>query len=96
MGDSVPHMRETVITCTADGNIMEGRLSVNWWRTYTDVRLVVNGEHHFRMGTASGDECNCLIDTLRQQLNLDCDIGAVRAYVLDTNSWDLSLRCFLN
>ena len=44
------------------------------------------------MGTASGEECNCLIDTLRQQLQehyddnvrqqlLHCDIKAVRAFV---------------
>ena len=33
------------------------------------------------MGKASGSECNCLIDTLRQQMNLECDIKAVRDYV---------------
>ena len=33
------------------------------------------------MGNASGHESNCLRDTLREQLRLDCDIGVVRAYV---------------
>ena len=45
------------------------------------MRLTVNEAQHFAMGEASGHECNCLIDTLRQQLCLDCDIGAVREYV---------------
>ena len=33
------------------------------------------------MGTASVEECNCLLDTLRQQLQLHCDIKTVRAFV---------------
>ena len=54
---------------------------MNWWRQYHDVRFVVNEAQQFTMGNASGHDCNCLIDTLRQQLHLDCDVGAVRAYV---------------
>ena len=81
MGDSVPHMRETRITCTAGGLNMEGRLHVNWWRQSNDVRFSVDGEGPFSMGHASGDQCNCLIDTLRQVLDLECDIRAVRAFV---------------
>ena len=80
-GDSVPHMRETRITCTADGLDMEGRLSVDWWRQYRDVCFTVNGAEQFSMGKASGAECNCLIDTLRQQMNLECNITEVRNYV---------------
>ena len=81
LGDFVPHMRETRITCTADGRQMHGRLPVNWWSFYKHVRFVVNEMQQFTMGKASGHECNCLVDTLRQQLHLDCDIGAVREYV---------------
>ena len=81
MGDSAPHMRETRVTCTADGSEMEGRRKVNWWTQHSDVRFVVNEAQQFSMGTASGEECNCLVDTLRQRLHLDCDIKAVRAYV---------------
>ena len=80
-GDSVPHIRETRITCTADGWEIEGRHSVDWWKQYRDVFFSVNETNHFSMGKASGDECNCLIDTIRQQLNLKCDIRAVRNYV---------------
>ena len=60
-GDSVPHMRETRITCTADGWEIEGRHSVDWWKQYRDVFFSVNEANHFSMGKASGDECNCLI-----------------------------------
>ena len=81
IGDSVPHMCETRITCTADGFEMTGRLCVNWWQQYQCVRFTVNESEQFFMGRASGEECNCLIDTLRQQLNLECDVKAVRAYV---------------
>ena len=62
---------------------MEGRLRVNWWTAYNDVRFAVNEQQQLTMGKASGHQCNCLIDTLRQQLNLDCKTGAVRAYVRD-------------
>ena len=62
---------------------MIGRLRVDWWRAYNNVRFAVGEQQHFTMGKASGHQCNCLIDTLRQQLQLDCNIGAVRAYVRD-------------
>mgnify|MGYP006899618366 CR=1 FL=1 len=54
---------------------------MNWWRKHTEVLFKVNDADKLEMGRASGHECNCLIDTLRQQLGLDCDIGAVREYV---------------
>ena len=81
LGDVVPHMRETRITCTADGTLMQGRLNVRWWERYRAVRFTINDSAPLMMGFASGDECNCLIDTLRQQLHLDCDTIAVRAFV---------------
>ena len=81
LGDSVPHMRETAITCMADGEAMEGLLSPHWWHFYADVYFTVNDVEHLSMGTASGYQCNCLIDTLRQQLQIDCDIRAVREHV---------------
>ena len=80
-GDTVPHMRETRVTCTADGSNIEGRLRESWWRPYRDVCFTVNDTEEFIMGEASGDQCNCLIDTLRQQLHLECDVRAVRAFV---------------
>jgi len=80
-GDTVPHMRETRVTCTADGSNIEGRLRERWWRPYRDVCFTVNDTEHFIMGEASGDQCNCLIDTLRQQLHLECDTRAARAFV---------------
>ena len=87
-------MRETRITCTADGLDMEGRLNVDWWRQYRDVCFTVNGAEQFSMGKASGDECNCLIDTLRQQMNLECNIAEVRNYVQARHS-NIELGDFL-
>ena len=82
LGDTVPHMRETRITCTAGGTHVElGPRPVNWWRRYADVRFCVNDAGEFSMGHASGDQCNCLIDTLRQHLALECDVREVRAFV---------------
>lgn len=86
LGDTVPHMRETSIACTADGLEMQGRLGMNWWQEYEYVCFCVNESNFFSMGEASGEECNCLIDTLRQQLNLECDIKAVRDYVQTLHS----------
>ena len=63
------------------GHHTEGQQRVNWWRHHTEFVFTVNDGQDLAMGTASGHECNCLIDTLRQQLSLDCDIGAVREYV---------------
>ena len=93
MGDGINHIRQTDITCTADGIVIDGRCKPNWWTRYDEVRFVVNHTEHFVMGTASGEECNCLIDTLRQQLQehcddnvrrqlqLHCDIKTVREFV---------------
>ena len=74
LGDRVPHMRETRITCTADGTNVEGRLRVNWWQNYTDVRFGINEEAEFSMGHASGEQCNCLIDTLRARAFVFCTV----------------------
>ena len=68
LADSTSHMRQTHITCIADGRVITGERNVNWWTGYNEVRFVVNHAEHVIMGTASGEEYNCLIDTLRQQL----------------------------
>ena len=80
-GDTVPHMRETHITCTADGSHIAGCRRQGWWERYHDVYFSINEREHFVMGKASGDQCNCLIDTLRQQLHVECDVRVVRAFV---------------
>ena len=94
LGDSIPHMRETHITCTADGFAIEGRHGIDWWKQYKDVCFSINEVNHFSMGKASGEECNCLIDTLRQQMNLKCDVRAVRNY-LQTQHSNLAATEFL-
>jgi len=56
MGDGINHIRQTDITCTADGIPIDGRCKPNWWTRYDEVRFVVNHTEHFVMGTASGEE----------------------------------------
>ena len=82
MGDVVPHMREIDMKCYADDFQIEGQQSVNWWDDHNTVFFEIDGLQ-LHMGHASGTGCNCLIDTMRQQLKVDCDVEAVRAYVGD-------------
>eukprot|EP00973_Karenia_brevis_P059475 8281461-Karenia_brevis.AAC.1 len=49
----------------------------NWWLAYGQVEISVNGEM-YTQGYASGDEYNCLIDTLRQKLNIISNTDRVR------------------
>ena len=44
---------------------------------YEDDMVIVN-DLCYQLGRASGAGCNCLIDTLRQLLDLRCDARAVR------------------
>ena len=39
-------------------------------------------EKRFRPGDASSESCNCLIDTLRQVLHLQCDLSGVRRHLM--------------
>ncbi len=90
-GDAVPHMREVRATCTAKGVNIHGSQDARWWQhpnhrgrvVFTLEDSKVNATGDFIMGEASGDQCNCLIDTLRQQLQLECDVRAVRQFVQD-------------
>ena len=65
LGDTVPHMREVHVVCVADGSARQGRQNINWWRG-RQVHFVFHRDTVYCMGSASGDECNCLIDTVRQ------------------------------
>ena len=47
------------------------------WSLEEDL-IVMHGKR-FRQGFASGQGCNCLIDTLRSKLSLDVSLAAVRA-----------------
>ena len=56
MGDGINHIRQTDISCTADGIAIDRRCEPNWWIFYNEVRFVVNHTEYFVMGTASGEE----------------------------------------
>ena len=46
-----------------------------------DGTVEVEG-NRFRPGGASSESCNCLIDTLRQVLHLQCDLAGVRRHLM--------------
>eukprot|EP00973_Karenia_brevis_P058977 8211868-Karenia_brevis.AAC.1 len=48
-----------------------------WWRAYKNVEISVDGKGSTQ-GYASGDGCNCLLDTLRQKLNIFSNVDRVR------------------
>ena len=43
--------------------------------------VIINGKR-FLPGGASSESCNCLIDTLRQVLHLQCDLAGVRRHLM--------------
>ena len=78
LGDNVPHMVQTRIQILKDDvAVPTGRpLVAMWWLNH---RITVRIESvDYYMGRASGSGCNCLIDTLRQCLNLVCNVSYVR------------------
>ena len=69
MGDTIPHMSQTNIALQLDGMpLTQGLQRSEQWYEGHKVEITVDGKN-FGLGTASGKGCNCLIDTLRQQLN---------------------------
>ena len=78
-GDTVPHLQQTQISITSNGNIVErSQLQPGWWEGQR-VEVSVNN-HWFVLGKASGEGCNCLIDTLRQLLPTTmCNVSSIRA-----------------
>ena len=80
MGDNVPHMSQTLVQIY-DGDVeytLDTVMCANWWHG-RDVVVKVNGSC-FRIGSASGFNMNCFIDTLRQVVHggVDCNVQAVR------------------
>eukprot|EP00973_Karenia_brevis_P028027 3859141-Karenia_brevis.AAC.1 len=53
------------------------RSKPNWWAACWSLVIEIDS-HSYIQGFASGDGCNCLIDTIRQQLGAQCDVAAVR------------------
>ena len=78
-GDTVPHISEMNIRILADGFEQTAARMTPYW--YRGVRLDIKLDgQSFRLGRASGDGCNCLIDTLRQQIpGVICSVPLVRS-----------------
>ena len=80
MGDNVPHMFQRDVQVYVNGaQLLRGAsLHRKQWGN-RDVIVQVDSIS-FRIGTASGSNMNCLIDTLRQLVagGVDCDVQHVR------------------
>ena len=78
LGNTVPHISETQIRISCNGvEQTEDHREPYWYRNQV-IEIEVDG-HAYRLGEASGDGCNCLIDTLRQKLQgIICNISWVR------------------
>ena len=48
-----------------------------YWYHGRRLEIVIDGQR-FRLGHASGEGCNCLIDTLRQKIGVACNVAPVR------------------
>ena len=75
---NIEHMSQVRISCLRGMDEIQAqvRLSGNWWLFGPPVTFIVN-DIHLRMGQASGDGCNCLIDSLRQCLNMQCIVAVL-------------------
>ena len=80
LGNNVPHCRGEL-----DIRVLEDEVAVptgvtpmaaDWWKD-KNVVIEIDGDA-YRMGKASGLGCNCLIDTLRQCLNVSCNAAFIR------------------
>ena len=62
-------MSQTDVTMFLDGvQVRDGRMPEPYWYAEHTLKICVDGIV-FQLGTAKGDDHNCLIDTLRQMLN---------------------------
>ena len=83
-------MHQLALRCVVNGMDVQPipqLMQPNWWLFKKDVVICIN-EARFRMGFASGAGCNCLIDSLRQCLGLDCDVARIRQ-ILDVQHPDI-------
>jgi len=78
LGNTVPHISETQIRVSSNGVEQTEAHREPFWYENQVLEIEVAG-HAYRLGSASGDGCNCLIDTLRQKLpGIICNVSQVR------------------
>ena len=78
LGDSVPHIRETDIAVFHNKIHVSSAVELSSLRRARAPIEVRVDNKFYTVGYASGDGCNCLIETLRQKLNLIADTAQVR------------------
>ena len=79
LGKNIPHFRgELIIRVLENENPVQLGLTLlpADWR-WENVVIEIDGDR-YRMGSASGNGCNCLIDTLRQALDVVCNVDQIR------------------
>ena len=78
-GDTTPHLQQTQIFIKAERHDVERNQRLPGLWNGQQLEISVDGIW-FVLGSASGEGCNCLIDTLRQLLpTFVCDVALVRA-----------------
>ena len=78
-GNNVPHVSETHIRILADGVEQSASRKMPYWYRGKILDIELDGQSYY-LGSASGDGCNCLIDTLRQAIpGIICSVSTVRA-----------------
>ena len=78
LGNDVPHMHQMDIEIYKNSEMVStGRmLDPLWWNEHSIILRIQRMD--YIMGSASGAGCNCLIDSLRQSLELVCNVSKVR------------------
>ena len=80
LGNNVPHFRGELNIRVLDNEnpvkMSRTILPADWW-LWQNVVIEIDGDR-YRMGSASGNGCNCLIDTLRQALDVVCNVDQIR------------------
>ena len=75
----MPRMNQLDIRVFVDGLQQAGAMEEPHWYEGRALEIYVN-DVAFELGRASGDNCNCLINTLRQKVpGIICNVAAVRA-----------------
>eukprot|EP00973_Karenia_brevis_P048644 6753104-Karenia_brevis.AAC.1 len=52
-------------------------MGLHWRKRYAHLKIAVSGQT-FVQGFASGNGFNCLLDTLKQQLNVEVNVSRIR------------------
>ena len=78
-GDTIPHISQVHVEIYADDVLQTSQRRKPYWYEGQAVEVKFDGKY-YSLGRASGDGCNCLIDSLRQVSPFKiCGVNIVRA-----------------